>query len=55
MISHSGWSGQTVFIDFKNNTFAVVLTVRTGNYINAKKDRRIFAQLAKEAMLEQKK
>lgn len=54
MISHSGWSGQTVFIDFKNNTFAVVLTVRTKDYPYITRDRRIFAQLAKEVMLQQK-
>lgn len=36
---HSGWSGQTLFMDFKNCFFAVVLTTRCGDYDRAKKDR----------------
>ena len=38
-ITHSGWSGQSVFIDIKNNKFVVVLTVRCGNYEKAKQER----------------
>lgn len=36
---HSGWSGQTVFLDLKKDFFAVVLTTRCGDYTRAKLDR----------------
>lgn len=36
---HSGWSGQTLFMDFRNDFFAVVLTTRCGDYDRAKTDR----------------
>lgn len=36
---HSGWSGQSVFLDFQKNFFAVVLTTRCGDYDRAKRDR----------------
>ena len=43
-ITHSGWSGQSVFIDIENKKFAVVLTVRSGDYKKAKADRVRIAQ-----------
>ena len=36
---HSGWSGQTVFLDLEKNFFALVLTTRCGDYDRAKRDR----------------
>ena len=36
---HSGWSGQSVFLDFEKDFFAVVLTTRCGDYDRAKRDR----------------
>ena len=47
-ITHSGWSGQTVFIDLENNKFVVVLTVRTGDHKKGKKYRIEIAQKAIE-------
>jgi CubicO group peptidase (beta-lactamase class C family) len=41
---HSGWSGQTVLFDLKRGQYAVVLTVRCGDYARAKRDR--FAVIA---------
>lgn len=46
---HSGWSGQTVLMNFKKDFFAVVLTTRCGDYDRAKADRfeilrQLFAQ-----------
>ena len=38
-IYHSGWSGQTILADFERKRFAVILTVRTGDYDRAKRDR----------------
>lgn len=38
-IYHSGWSGQTFLADLEKKRFAIVLTVRTGDYDRAKKDR----------------
>lgn len=46
-ITHSGWSGQTVFIDLENNKFVVVLTVRSGDHKKCKKYR---IEIAKEAI-----
>ncbi len=39
MIYHSGWSGQTVFIDFGRSCYVVVLTTRHGDYERAKRER----------------
>ena len=39
VIYHSGWSGQTFLADFEKKRFAIVLTVRTGDYDRAKFDR----------------
>ena len=36
---HSGWSGQTVFMNFGKEMFAIVLTTRCGDYDRAKADR----------------
>ena len=36
---HSGWSGQTVLFDLKSRRFAVVITVRSGDYKRAKRER----------------
>jgi CubicO group peptidase (beta-lactamase class C family) len=36
---HSGWSGQTVLFDLKGRRFAVVITVRSGDYKRAKRER----------------
>lgn len=36
---HSGWTGQTVLINFAKEFFAVVLTTRCGDYERAKADR----------------
>ena len=36
---HSGWSGQTVFMNFSKQMFAIVLTTRCGDYERAKCDR----------------
>lgn len=36
---HSGWSGQTVFMNFAKQMFAIVLTTRCGDYDRAKADR----------------
>lgn len=36
---HSGWSGQTVFMNFAKEMFAIVLTTRCGDYDRAKADR----------------
>ncbi len=38
-INHTGWSGQSVFIDIENNKFVVALTVRSGHYKEGKKFR----------------
>lgn len=38
-LQHSGWSGQTVFMNFKKDFFAIVLTPRCGDYDRAKADR----------------
>ena len=38
-LCHSGWSGQTVFLNFEKMMFAVVLTTRCGDYDRAKADR----------------
>ncbi len=38
-IWHSGWSGQTVFIDLDKQLFVILLTTRCGDYDRAKKDR----------------
>lgn len=38
-IYHSGWTGQTIFADIKRKRFSVVLTVRTGDYDRAKRER----------------
>ena len=46
---HSGWSGQTVFLDLEKNFFAVVLTTRCGDYSRAKQDRfRVIRTLTEE-------
>lgn len=36
---HSGWSGQTVFLNLRKNIFIIVLATRYGNYEKAKNDR----------------
>ncbi len=36
---HSGWSGQTVFINFEKNLYVIVLTTRCGDYDRARNDR----------------
>ncbi len=36
---HSGWSGQTVFMDFEKQMLIIVLTTRCGDYARAKCDR----------------
>lgn len=36
---HSGWSGQTLFMDFQRKRFVVLLTTRCGDYDRAKADR----------------
>ena len=36
---HTGWSGQTVLFDLKRRRFAVVITVRSGDYKRAKRER----------------
>ena len=41
---HSGWSGQTVLIDFRRKRYAIVLTTRCGDYNRAKRER--FAAIA---------
>ena len=38
-LSHSGWSGQTVFMDFRKNMYVIVLTIRNDCYEQAKIDR----------------
>lgn len=38
-IYHSGWSGQTFLADLERQRFAIVLTVRTGDFERAKRDR----------------
>ena len=53
-IYHTGWSGQSVYIDLEKNIFAIVLTVRCSQYPNPAGERKIFAELAMDAMLEQK-
>ena len=48
-IYHSGWSGQTLLADFERKRFAVILTVRTGDYDRAKRDRAtLISNLIKE-------
>ncbi len=47
---HSGWSGQTVFMNFEKNIFTVVLTTRSGDYDRAKAERfEVINQLYKKA------
>lgn len=53
-IYHTGWSGQSVYIDLENNIFAIVLTVRCSHYPNPSAERKVFAELALEAMQQQK-
>ncbi len=36
---HSGWSGQTIFMNFEKSLFVIVLTTRFGDYDRAKADR----------------
>lgn len=49
---HSGWSGQTVFMNFEKDFFAVVLTTRCGDYDRAKKDRfEVIRQLFENASI----
>ena len=38
-IYHSGWSGQTILADLDRKRFAVVLTIRTGDYDRARRKR----------------
>ena len=38
-LHHSGWSGQTIYLDYKRNIYIVVLTARCGDYERAKHDR----------------
>ena len=46
---HSGWSGQTVFLDLERNFYAVVLTTRCGDYDRAKQERfRVIRTLTEE-------
>lgn len=47
---HSGWSGQTVFLDFEHQFYAIVLTTRTlDQYDRAKAGRfKMIAGLARE-------
>ncbi len=47
---HSGWSGQTIFLDFERQFYAIVLTTRTlEQYDRAKAGRfKIIAELARE-------
>ncbi len=47
---HSGWSGQTIFLDFERQFYAIVLTTRTAEqYDRAKAGRfKIIAELARE-------
>ena len=52
-IYHTGWSGQSVYIDLEKNIFAIVLTVRCSQYPNPSRERKTFAELAIEAMFEQ--
>jgi len=47
---HSGWSGQTVFMNFEKDFFAFVLTPRCGDYERAKRNRfEIIRQLFEQA------
>ena len=45
IIYHSGWSGQTLYIDFGLRLGVVVLTTRRGDYERAKRDRSRIASL----------
>ena len=38
-LHHSGWSGQTIYLDYKRNIYIIVLTARCGDYERAKRDR----------------
>ena len=38
-IHHSGWSGQTIYLDYKRNIYIIVLTARCGDYGRAKHNR----------------
>ncbi len=43
-ITHSGWSGQSIFIDLEKNKFVIVLTVRNGSHKKGKQLRIEMAQ-----------
>lgn len=43
-VQHSGWSGQTIFVDMDNDFYAVVLTSRIGHYNRARLGRRTIAE-----------
>ncbi|MPN59697.1 hypothetical protein SDC9_207419 [bioreactor metagenome] len=36
---HSGWSGQTLFLDLEKSRFVIVLTTRCGDYDRARRER----------------
>ena len=44
-ITHSGWSGQSVFIDLERKRYVVVLTVRLSAYAKSKESRKEIASL----------
>lgn len=52
-IYHSGWSGQSLFVDFEKQFFAIILTVRAlEEYDRAKAGRfKLIAELARECRL----
>ncbi|WP_295810096.1 serine hydrolase [uncultured Victivallis sp.] len=55
IIYHSGWSGQTLYIDFGLRLCVVVLTTRRGDYERAKRDRSRIASLLLEKFTAKKK
>jgi len=50
-ILHSGWTGQTVFIDPENGIFVAVLTNRMGDHAKAMENRRQIANAAAKAVI----
>ena len=46
-LMHSGWSGQTIWLDTQNDLFAIILTARCGDYDQAKSGR---FQILKQAI-----
>jgi len=43
-VQHSGWSGQTIFVDMERDFYAVVLTSRIGHYNRTRLGRRTIAE-----------